>query len=167
MIIVLRWPSKVPATRRCLAWNDEKAWPTSRCLDGTPNAATRISSHSGCTYFPDHFLVVKWNYYFISFPLASPAGRIDEVPRFLICLFVFLLLCPSRAPADLLSRVLVQVHEADTGMPGQEQGCIQKGCTAVGCWDTKDSFRDCGRNFAAVTDELLSVSCLILPLPVL
>lgn len=39
---------------------------------------------------------------------------------------------------------------------------------AVGCWDTKDSFRDCGRNFAAVTDELLSrASCLILPPPVL
>lgn len=38
----------------------------------------------------------------------------------------------------------------------------------VVCRDTKDSFRDCGRNFAAVTDELLSArslvsSCLISP----
>lgn len=39
---------------------------------------------------------------------------------------------------------------AKRSKPCTPEGC----CTPAGCWDTKDSFRDCGRNFAVVTDEL-------------
>lgn len=114
--------------------------------------------------------------YQFSLPLLTPPhpprprvpGLESEFHVFAHLSFRFLTLLSIPCAALPLASVLTEVHEAATGMPKQkrERLCIQKGCTAaVGCWDTKDSFRDCGRNFAAVTDELLSASCLILPLP--
>lgn len=89
---------------RCLAWNDERAWPTSRCpaklRGGNENEFFSFGPH----IFPGPFSRRKMKLLLYQFPpRIAMSGPVDEVPRFLICLFVFLLLCPFRASTTLLA----------------------------------------------------------------
>lgn len=103
-----------------LAWSDEKARPTrveARRNSVPARALDELSFGLHILLRPfSHRKMKLLLYQFLS--LASPFVRVDGSSMFpLICLFVFLLLCPSRAPAALLSRVLAEVHEAATRMP--------------------------------------------------
>jgi hypothetical protein len=133
-----------------------------------PNAATKMSSHSGPHIFSGPFSHRKMKLLLYQFP------RADRPVSTRSCTFPHLsfrsvhLLLSIRGPSLRVSQPnFGRVDRCGVAGAGTRL-YIWKGCTAaVGCWDTKDSFRDCGRNFAAVTDELLSASCLISPLPVL
>jgi len=95
----------------------------SQCpAEPAPNAATKMSSHSGPHIFPGPFSHRKMKLLLYQFPRADRSRR--EVARFLICLFVlFISSCPSAA---LLFACLSPTSAEWTaaGLPGREQGCI-------------------------------------------
>lgn len=81
--------------------------------------ATRMSPHSGCTYFPGRFLVIKWNYYFISFFLASlsESSRQSFILPHLSFRFLTSLSVPRWRP---FSCVLTEAHETATRIGGNK-----------------------------------------------
>lgn len=63
---------------------------------------------------------------------------------------------PFRAPFTKFTRLPDYDARSLRGISLYTRGLY----TPAGCRDTKDSFRDCGRNFAVVMDELLSLRVL-------
>lgn len=89
----------------------------SRRVNTCRRSKPRMSSHSGCTYFSGRFLVIKWNYYFISFLLVSLSESKFHISSFV---FSFSYFSVHFVRWRLFSRVLTKAHETATRIGGNK-----------------------------------------------